>query len=169
MGRIVVGIDDSTGAQHALEWAAREAAAHGATLEVVYVYEHDPSWMAYAFDEGMSAAQVEAVRERMREEAEEAHKHAHDVVDRMLAAAEIGDGVSTEAVVLEGRRPAARLVELSAGADLLVVGSRGRGGFSGLLLGSVSQQCVTHAECPVAVVREPAGAVPQSSSEPPLT
>jgi nucleotide-binding universal stress UspA family protein len=57
-----------------------------------------------------------------------------------------------ETAVIEGP-PAQVLVDMSADADLLVVGSRGRGGFSELLLGSVSQQCVHHARCPVTVVR----------------
>ena len=60
--------------------------------------------------------------------------------------------VNVETAVIEGP-PARVLVALSADADLLVVGSRGRGGFSELLLGSVSQQCVHHARCPVTVVR----------------
>ena len=60
--------------------------------------------------------------------------------------------VNVETAVVEGP-PAQVLVDMSADADLLVVGSRGRGGFSELLLGSVSQQCVHHARCPVTVVR----------------
>jgi nucleotide-binding universal stress UspA family protein len=67
------------------------------------------------------------------------------------------------AVVLEGEA-AEMLVARSEQADLLVVGSRGRGGFRGLLLGSVSQYCVTHAHCPVLVVRSEHGVPPSSSS-----
>jgi nucleotide-binding universal stress UspA family protein len=61
------------------------------------------------------------------------------------------DTVEVERRVVEGR-PAAVLVDESQGADLLVVGSRGHGGFTGLLLGSVSQQCAHHAACPVVIV-----------------
>jgi nucleotide-binding universal stress UspA family protein len=61
-------------------------------------------------------------------------------------------GLEVERVVLEGP-PALMLVEAAEEADLLVVGSRGYGGFTGLLLGSVSQQCAHHAHCPVVIVR----------------
>ncbi len=63
-------------------------------------------------------------------------------------------GVEITSLALQASETAARtLVDASKGADLLVVGSRGLGGFKGLLLGSVSQQCVQHAECPVVIVR----------------
>lgn len=153
MKRIVVGIDGSENAARALTWAADEAALHGAALEVVYVYEHHPSWMSYAYSEGMSAAQVDALRKSIETSAKEAEQHAHAVVDRVIGDATIADGVKTEPIVVEGSRPAEELVRLSKDADLLVVGSRGRGGFTGLLLGSVSQQCATHAECPVVIIR----------------
>ena len=66
--------------------------------------------------------------------------------------AEIAPGVTFEGVTHEG--PAAKdLIDVSKGADLLVVGSRGLGGFSGLFLGSVSQQCALHAHCPIVIVR----------------
>jgi nucleotide-binding universal stress UspA family protein len=153
MGRIIVGIDSSENAQRALAWAAHEAGVHGATLVAVYVYEAHPSWRAYSYGENMSAAEVEAVRQIMQEEAQKAKKHAQEVVDRAILEAKISEGIPTESIVVEGHRPAQELVKLSAEADLLVVGSRGRGGFAGLLLGSVSQQCATHARCPVTIVR----------------
>ena len=68
---------------------------------------------------------------------------------------DVGD-VTIERRVVEGR-PAAILIEESRGADLLVVGSRGHGGFAGLLLGSVSQQCANQEKCPVLIVRAPSG------------
>ncbi len=71
-------------------------------------------------------------------------------------AAECAGGLDPEVRVIEG--PAARvLVDVAQNADLLVVGSRGRGGFASLLLGSVSSQCAHHAPCPVAIVPESAG------------
>ena len=153
MGRIVVGVDGSDNAQRALAWAAQEAAAHGSTLVPVYVYEAHPSWLAYSYGEGIGAAEVEAARQSMQEAAEQARTHAQEVVERMILEAKVDDRIPTESIVVEGHRPAQKLVELSEDADLLVVGSRGRGGFSGLLLGSVSQQCATHAGCPVTIIR----------------
>jgi len=143
-GKIVVGIDGSKAARRALDWALREAELRHATLEIVSVWE-DP----YRYwGERMPTAEIE------REE-----RTALQVTDRLLDEA-LGEArtrqldVVLEAASLEGS-PAGRLVERSTGASLLVVGSRGRGGFAGLILGSVSQQCIAHARCPVVVVRGP--------------
>jgi nucleotide-binding universal stress UspA family protein len=81
---------------------------------------------------------------------------AHATVKDLLAAAG-SEGVEIIENVVAGA-PAPVLIEASKGADLLVVGSRGRGAFAGMLLGSVSQHCVSHAECPVLVVLGPADA-----------
>ena len=75
---------------------------------------------------------------------------AEAVLDDSLARADL-DGTDHEARFEIGSA-AVRLVEIARGADLLVVGSRGRGGFAGLLLGSVSQQCAHHAPCPIVIV-----------------
>ncbi len=83
---------------------------------------------------------------------------AQDVVDNELD--ELGDeaaGIHVTRAVVEGT-PAPTLLEAAEGADLLVVGSRGRGGFTGLLLGSVSQQCALHAPCPLVIVPPSSGA-----------
>ena len=150
MGRIVVGVDGSDGSRRALRWAVEEATLRGASLEVVHTYEHHLSWQGYGIDEGMSATAMEAMREDIESAAREAAEKAQALVDSMVK------GLShpeVESLAIESSRPAQTLVEHSKEADLLVVGSRGRGGFKSLMLGSVSQQCAQHAECPVVIIR----------------
>ena len=132
--KVLVGVDGSENSAPALEWAARQAAATGARLEICTAYEP-----GYVFTTS------EEVDESMRRIVEQAARHA----------AEIAPGVET-ACTIHQASPAASLIEMSRGAGLLVIGSRGLGGFAGLLLGSVSQQCSMHAHCPVAIVRSPA-------------
>lgn len=135
MQRIVVGIDGSAGSQAALAWAAAEARLRGATLEAIRVW----SWPIPYVGPGMAGLDP-----KLLEEGEQG------ILDEALSAVDL-EGVTVEPVLVEG--PAAqRLLEQAKGADLLVVGSRGRGGFKGLLLGSVSQQVVNHARGPVVVI-----------------
>jgi len=133
MGQIVVGMDGSEGAVAALRWAVKEAERRGARLLAVrawsYLDQQQPFDPAYGQDD-----------------ADIAHR---DVVVAALGEDGAAD-VETRAVC---DLPASALLTESAGADLLVVGARGLGGFGGLLLGSVSQQCLHHAKVPVAVVR----------------
>jgi len=131
--RVVVGVDGSQGADTALIWAAAEAKRRDDLLEVVFVYGRAPL----------------ADGERDGEFDDEAQR-AVDRATRTVTVLEPSLVVKAEA--REGN-PAKVLVEASAHADLLVVGSRGRGGFAGLLLGSVSQKCVAHARSTVVVVR----------------
>ena len=139
MGRIVVGVDDSAEAAAALRWALEEARLRNATLEVVH------TWVFPAIGEVPGGSVDILVRDLER--------GAADLLDRVADAIVGTDpGVKVERRVLEGAA-AGVLVDAAAEADLLVVGSRGRGGFAGLLLGSVAQQCVHHAKCPVVVVR----------------
>jgi nucleotide-binding universal stress UspA family protein len=130
MHRVVVGIDGSQASYGALEWAAAEAARTGAILEAHASYGSD-----YLF---VSSQEVEAA---MRKVLDQAANHV----------AIFAPGVSLRSFTHE-ELPAKILIKASKGADLLVVGSRGHGGFSGLLLGSVSQQCARHAHCPVVIV-----------------
>ena len=138
MSFIVVGIDGSDESKRALHWALNEARLREAKLVAVHTW-------TYQFTAGpgyLPGADPE-VRASIQKEAEQV------VTD---ALSEVGTvGVEVEVKALEGS-PSATLVEAAEGADLLVVGSRGRGGFSGLLLGSVSQQCAHHAPCPVVIV-----------------
>lgn len=140
MGTIVVGFDGSPHARAALEYAAREALSHGADLRVVSVW-HVPT-MAYAA--GIGPAPGFDPHE-LEEAARQTASHALEQMGRDATR------LTVETRVREGH-PAHVLVEEAAEADLLVLGSRGLGGFRGLLLGSVSQQCAAHARCPVVIV-----------------
>lgn len=152
MGRIVVGVDGSEASTHALRWALDEARVRQTILQVVYAYEFAPAWRFYPDEAGLSGAQFEALSEDFDAAAEESRRHAEELVERMVAALDDPGDVQIERRVTSDHRPAGALLEAAKGADLLVVGSRGRGGFTGLLLGSVSHQCATHANCPVVIL-----------------
>lgn len=136
MSRIVVGVDGSKQSTAALEWALDEGHLREAEVEVILAYGNFPdlSVVAVLSAESEMAAQAEELLRKMVEP---------------LAVGRPGAKVSMRTV--QGP-PAEKLIAAAAGADLLVIGSRGHGGFAGLLLGSVSQQCVHHAQCPVVVV-----------------
>jgi nucleotide-binding universal stress UspA family protein len=152
MGHIVVGIDGSDVSRRALAWAVSEGRLRGAVVEAVYVYEHTPSWQLYAYGpEGTYAIPDEALSEQEPELAQAAARRAQQLVEDQVATLGVND-VEINPVAVEDRRPAKALVEQASDAELLVVGSRGRGGFAGLLLGSVSQQCAQHARCPVVII-----------------
>ena len=161
-GRIVVGVDGSSAAFDALQWAYRQAVRTGDQLHLITTYELDsshspysPSY-AYAPDSRTAAHLTEAEAKWRRERQTVAQQRAERMLQDVLTAvraAEEGDPEVTQEVIADAR-PAEILIERSRHASLLVVGSRGRGGFRGLLLGSVSQQCVHHAACPVVVVRQ---------------
>jgi nucleotide-binding universal stress UspA family protein len=147
MGVIIVGVDRSAGAEEALRFAFEEAQLRGATLRAVHAWQ-----FGY-----IGAPSLEGTVPVLGAELDEHRSAAEAVLDAMVREAipEAGD-IRIERRVVEGAA-AAVLVEESRGADLLVVGSRGHGGFAQLLLGSVSQQCAHHAECPVVIVRPRAG------------
>jgi nucleotide-binding universal stress UspA family protein len=143
--RIVVGVDGSGHADAALRWALREARLRNASLEVVtawhYPYVTDISGMAPVTSAAVGLA-------------EDAAKLLDRAVDDALLAEPVpGGSVEIERLVKQGTA-ASVLLRAAEGASLLVVGSRGHGGFSGLLLGSVSQQVAHHAPCAVVIVRE---------------
>ncbi|HEX6501042.1 MAG TPA: universal stress protein [Micromonosporaceae bacterium] len=135
-GRVVVGLDGSDVSKAALRWALRYASRTHGTVQAIIAWNFPA---AYEWGPVLVGDDFEAV----------AHKVLSDAVDEI--AGEFPE-VPVEQIVAQGG-PAAVLTERSHGADLLVVGSRGHGGFAGLLLGSVSQQCAHHAGCPVVVVR----------------
>jgi nucleotide-binding universal stress UspA family protein len=142
--RIVVGVDGSEAAGSALEWAIEDAQRRRAEVEAVFAFDSGLAWIDVGSD-----TQATIV--------EHATTQARALLDEALAEA-LGDScpVTVHSTVVQGS-PAAALIEVARTADLLVVGSRGRGGFAGLLLGSVSQRCAEHAPCPVVVVPSTAG------------
>jgi nucleotide-binding universal stress UspA family protein len=140
-GRIVVGVDGSPSSYAALHFAAAEAARDGAELDVVHAWQQSELLMPLTQH---AAAQRESLEKASRQLLDEMTASiAPDAVTRPGPR-------SVEVISVEGQ-PARCLVATARGADLLVVGSRGHGGFAGLLLGSVSQRCLHHAPCPVAV------------------
>jgi nucleotide-binding universal stress UspA family protein len=139
VGMIVVGVDGSEGAKAALRFALAEAKLRKAKVRAVHAWLVD----ATGFD-GLFPALVGELGILRR-----AAEAALDAALRELA--DEGSGLEIERHVVQGI-PAAVLVEQSRDAELLVVGSRGRGGFAALLLGSVSQQCAHHASCPLVIV-----------------
>ena len=128
--RVVVGVDGSRDAMAAVDWAATQAQLTGAVLEIVT-----------AFGQGYGFLNPSEVERGMQNDIDQATAR----VERVAPSIDI----ITKAFA---GSPGGFLIEESAPADLLVVGSRGRGGFRSLLLGSVSRRCVHRARCPVVVV-----------------
>ena len=138
MGEIVVGFDGSEASVQALRFAVEEARAHGGEVKAIKAWSVPP----LAYGAGWSVPV----------HADDYEKVAQAELDKSLAEADVAaSGVTITAVVCEGQ-PADVLCAQAASADLLVVGSRGLGGFRGLMLGSVSQQCANHAACPVVII-----------------
>jgi nucleotide-binding universal stress UspA family protein len=135
--RIVVGVDGSASSKAALRWAIRQAHLTGAVVEAVTAWEHPNVY-------GYRAPLIDSVNFE-----ELATKAAKDAVAEATQGNEAGSIVHR---IVAGNAAAALLKE-SADADLLVVGSRGHGGFVEALLGSTGQHCVHHATCPVVVIR----------------
>ena len=134
--RVVVGVDGSAGSRRALRRAALEATAHEATLHVVMAWGLFDQPGDESFDPRYDAGR------------------ARDALQRIVDD-EVTPPQPETVLQVVNDLPARALLDAGEGAWMLVVGSRGLGGFQGLLLGSVSQQVVHHADCPVLVVHEP--------------
>jgi nucleotide-binding universal stress UspA family protein len=133
--RIVVGVDGSADGLHAVTWAASHARASGAVLRLLAAWFPPTPMVPMLVD--LRGSYPERAAEHLRQAAATASRVAPGVE------------VETESVEVP---PAQALLAASRDADLVVVGRRGLGGLRGLLLGSVSQQCAEHAECPVVIV-----------------
>jgi len=134
---IVAGVDGSPEAAAALESAIEEARLRKARLHVTYAYAVGAAGVGSTSEEFF--AQLEA--------------GAKGVLEQMAASAPPTDGLEVEWIAVPGN-PSEVLIKASRDAALLVVGSRGLGGFRGLVMGSVSDQCVHHSHCAVLVVHK---------------
>ncbi|MEU4262737.1 MULTISPECIES: universal stress protein [Streptomycetaceae] len=135
--RVVVGVDGSGPSQEALRWAAHHAQLIGGVVEAVCAWD-TPSEIGWAGPATEAGFDLERARLRFTE--------GIQAVFGDVKPAEVHE-------VLVRGDPSEVLVRASEGAELLVVGNRGRGGFARAMLGSVSQRCAQHARCPVVVVR----------------
>ena len=150
VGAVVVGVDGSPGAGEALRWALAEARLRKVPLRVVHGWTYG---YAGATAGGYGNLGYIGSFDSTGVDASDLGRIADETIERAISEV-VGEttDVEIERQVVEGGA-AAVLIGAAAAGDLLVVGSRGHGGFPGLLLGSVSQQCVHHAPCPVVVVR----------------
>lgn len=135
--RIVVGVDGSPGGRLALKWALREAARRGGTIQAVIAWQWDGPAAAPVPDVYPEAAKDRAVQILSRE------------LDATMADFVTPPPVATE--VVQGS-PGAVLTRAAQDADLLALGSHGHGRLHRAVLGSVSEECIRHASCPVVVV-----------------
>jgi nucleotide-binding universal stress UspA family protein len=136
--RIIVGVDGSPESRAALRWAVREAALHSGELDIVTVFD----WRVVGGRIQVGGGYADAAREAAEATVEAAAAEAQELDSNVPV---------TTRVLVGGAAPT--LIELGSDSSMIAVGSRGRGGFNGLLLGSVSQQVATHAPGPVAIVR----------------
>ncbi len=134
--RIVVGLDGSAGSVKALDWAIAEATHVPAVLELATAWMF-PMALGYVF-----AETPDDVRREVRRIADMSVSHVSEVAPDVVVRSTLREAEAGPA-----------LVDLSAGADLLVVGSRGHGGIREMLLGSVGTYCAHHARCPIVIVR----------------
>ncbi|MEV4729957.1 universal stress protein [Saccharopolyspora sp. NPDC049426] len=148
---VVVGVDGSSSAVHAVRWAAAEAHRRNAGLRIVYA---DVLSLVYLPDLPGYPLPVPYIQAAQRQGKEWLHR-AVDVARSEVA------GLRVETEIHVGQAGAV-LVDESRGAQLVVVGSRGLGGFTGLVVGSVAVALSAHGHCPVAVVRGPGTAVPEA-------
>ena len=135
-GRIVIGLDGSVASMEALAWAGRQAHLTHATLEMIMTWDWPTTYGWAPLPEGYDPS--EGMPEILAKAAGDVRAKYPDIE------------ITTR---LAQGHPAPLLVEASDGADLLVVGSRGHGEFVGMLIGSVSEYCVTNSQCPVLVHR----------------
>lgn len=139
-GPVVVGVDGSPNSEQAIAVAFEEASLRGASLVAVH------AWKDVTYEDTHGAARIRTQPEVIEEGEERL------LAQRLAGWQEKYPDVEVQRLLMRDR-PRHALLDASATAQLMVVGSHGRGGFTGMLLGSTSQALVQHAECPVIVVR----------------
>lgn len=158
MAGIVVGVDGSEQSVRALAWALDEARLRVSEVEVVYAFDHQPEWLRLGPPPTLEGLVLEDVERRLSASGaltsrDMAREHADALIRTMLSEDVDAEGLEILRTVVDDEMPAPFLVRRSGDAELLVVGSRGRGSVGSILLGSVSTYCVHHAECPVVVIK----------------
>lgn len=140
MPGIVVGVDGSRHSERALEWAMKEAAMRHVPLTVVTVHQVPVGWMGHGVPFPEDAELVERTKAA-----------AQELTDKVLAGL---SGTRPEPVTVQAANgiPAEVLLNAAADADMIVLGSRGAGGFARLRMGSVTYQVAHHAHCAVVIV-----------------
>jgi len=139
MGQILVGVDGSGGSRRALQWAIEEAAARGDDIDVLHAYRTE-----YIYYVDFPAAHA---LPRLDVESQ-----AQVVVKEALESVDNPQGVTIEVEYVNSGNPAGEMIDRSPDYDMIVLGSRGLGGLSGLLLGSVTHKVAQHAQCPVVII-----------------
>lgn len=134
--RIVVGVDGSPSSKRALAWAVHQAELDGSVIDAVCAWQYPISYGWVVTDEDTRIGALAA-----------------ETLDKVIAEVRRDSGRVSIRPHVVAQNPARALIDAAEGADLLVIGSRGHGGFTGALLGSVGQHCVHHAPCPVLVIR----------------
>lgn len=138
---IVVGVDGSSGSDRAIDWALAEAGVHGDQVVLVHSWEFPSFGVTNFAGDPLPVFGHDDIQRLASEVLEAAERNARATTPEVHVSGHLVEG-----------HAASTLIDASAGARLLVVGSRGLGGFKGMLMGSVSSACVHHARCPVVVI-----------------
>ncbi len=160
MTRIVVGVDGSPNSRRALRRAVEEAELRGGSVDAIYVYPPaQRSWsddligLAVGAASAIGSVTDDGPAHHPPSREQEAHDQAQSQLEQFVAEA-LGEAPAQEPrlMAITAGHPAEALIEQSRTADMLVIGTRGRGGFGGMLLGSVAHQCIQRSHCPVLIL-----------------
>lgn len=159
MTRIVVGVDGSHNSRRALRRAVEEAELRGGTVDAVFVYppahrnwSDDVVGLAVGAAAAIGTVTEDPPAHHPPNREQDALAMAQSQLEHFVAEALGESEPAPHLMALTAGHPAEALIEQSRTADLLVIGTRGRGGFAGMLLGSVAHQCIQRSHCPVLIL-----------------